>query len=73
MKKIKYMALLLMAGMTFAACSEEDDFNPAEDEEKTAVVNLPLWTPLSMVALCSMASLPATTVGQIPPPHSQEG
>ena len=39
MKKIKYMALLLMAGMTFAACSEEDDFNPAEDEEKTAVVN----------------------------------
>ena len=39
MKKIKYMALLLMAGMTFAACSEEDDFNPAADEEKTAVVN----------------------------------
>ncbi len=39
MKKIKFMALLLMAGMTFTACDEDDDFNPDLTEEQTVTVD----------------------------------
>lgn len=28
MKKTKFMALLLMAGLTFTACDEDENFNP---------------------------------------------
>lgn len=39
MKKIKFMALLLMAGMAFTACDEDDDFNPQREEEQTVTVD----------------------------------
>ncbi|MGN0234550.1 MAG: DUF4465 domain-containing protein [Bacteroidaceae bacterium] len=40
MKKAKFMALLLMAGLTFTACSDDDDdFNPGIEEEQTVTVD----------------------------------
>ncbi len=39
MKKTKFMALLLMAGMTFTACDEENEITPGGDEEKTVTVD----------------------------------
>ena len=40
MKKTKFMALLLMAGLTFTACDDDDDFKVSgEDQEKTVTVD----------------------------------
>ncbi|HBC29194.1 MAG TPA: hypothetical protein DC006_06005 [Prevotellaceae bacterium] len=39
MKKTKLMAMLLMAGLAFTACDEDDDFNPVLDGEQTVTVD----------------------------------
>lgn len=39
MKKTKFMALLLMAGLTFTACDEDENFNPNLDVEETVTVD----------------------------------
>ena len=39
MKKLKFMAMLLMAGITFTACDEDDDFNPQVVEEQTETID----------------------------------
>lgn len=39
MKRTTFMALLLMAGFTFTACDEDDDFNPGIEEEQTVTVD----------------------------------
>ena len=39
MKKTKFMALLLMAGLTFTACDEDENFNPDLGVEETVTVD----------------------------------
>lgn len=76
MKKTKFMALLLMAGLTFTACDEDENFNPNLDVEETVTVDFEgnYFTALvdtpQYNGRCSMASWQAPTAGAILPLRS---
>ena len=76
MKKTKFMALLLMAGLTFTACDEDENFNPNLDVEETVTVDFEgsYFTALVDTPQYNgpmlMASWQATIAGAILPLHS---